>query len=322
MFSYITYGLRVNSELPLPELLASEGTADAIISLGSLNPPSLEATSTNCYCHITATAAYLFWEEVGTFLVRGGREIIVDPIPGVEERVLRLYILGAALGMLLHQRGLLVLHASTVAVNGSAIAFVGERGWGKSTTAGALHARGHRLIADDITAVDLGNTSSPMVLPGFGQLKLWPEAATALGSSPETLPQLHPQFEKRAYPITKQFSSTPLPLKSIYILDAGPILEIEHLPAQEALTALMPHWYCARFGPQMLQATGISSHFLKCTHLVNHVSVYRLHRQRALSMLSAIAQLVESHLVQQSCLEDSSTTPYRLEVGDCYSLIS
>jgi hypothetical protein len=300
MFSYITYGLRVNSELPLPELLPSEGTADAIISLGSLNPPSLEATSTNCYCHISAEAAYLFWEEAGTFLVRGGREIIVDPIPGVEERVLRLYILGAALGLLLHQRGLLVLHASTVALDGSAIAFVGERGWGKSTTAGALHVRGHRIIADDITAVDLDNTSSPMVLPGFGQLKLWPEAATALGSSPETLPQLHPQFEKRAYPITKKFSSTPLPLKSIYILDAGPVLEIEHLPAQEALPALMPHWYCARFGAQMLQATGISSHFLKCTHLVNHVSVYRLHRQRSLSMLDAIAQLVESHLIHQS----------------------
>ncbi len=71
MFSYITYGLRLASELPLPELLPSQGTADAMITRGKLDPPQLEATSTNCYCHITAEAGYLFWEQVGTFLVRG-----------------------------------------------------------------------------------------------------------------------------------------------------------------------------------------------------------------------------------------------------------
>src|SRR2546421_132869 len=70
---------------------------------------------------------------VGAFLVRGGREIVVDPAPGVEARVLRLSILGPAFGLLLHQRGRFVLHASAVASGGGVLAFAGGSGWGKST---------------------------------------------------------------------------------------------------------------------------------------------------------------------------------------------
>jgi hypothetical protein len=296
MFSYITYGLRIHSELPLPELMATEGTADVTISLGNLSPPPLEATSTECYCHITPEEAYLCWKEGGTFLVRGGREIIVAPASGVEERVIRLYLLGAVLGILLHQRGLLVLHASTVAVNGSAIAFIGDSGWGKSTTAGALHTRGHYVMSDDVAALTLDSSGEPIVFPGFPRLKLWPDAAVALGDSPEMLTKLHPQYEKRDRPVTNRFSSQPLPLKYIYVLAEGSALEITPLSAQEALVALMRNWYCARFGSQIFKATNISAHFLKCTSLINGVTVCSLKRQYSLSALSDIAQLVESHV--------------------------
>jgi hypothetical protein len=298
MFFYVTYGLKISSELLLPELVPIENVevrADVTIRLGKLTSPRLEATKTNCCCYITPEEAYLSWQEGGTFLVRGGREIIIDPIAHAEERILRLYLLGAVLGILLHQRGLLVLHASTVAVNGSALAFIGDSGWGKSTTAGALHARGHRLVSDDVTAIALNSSPIPIVIPGYGRLKLWPDAAKALGASPENLPRLHPEFEKRDRAIAKGFSPTPLPLKGIYLLGGGSILEIKQLSVHEALAAVMRNWYCSRFGRQMLQATGISAHFLQCTSLVNCVSIYHLKRQPDLGALNDIAQLVEQH---------------------------
>jgi len=31
---------------------------------------------------MSAESAYFFWEHLGTFLVRDGKEIIVDPLPG------------------------------------------------------------------------------------------------------------------------------------------------------------------------------------------------------------------------------------------------
>jgi hypothetical protein len=105
---------------------------------------------------------------MGTILVRKGREIIVDPIPGLEDKVLRLFVLGPALAVLLHQRGRLVLHASAAAIAGEVVAFMGRSGWGKSTAAAALYTRGHSIVADDVTAVQVNtDTGFPVVFPAM-----------------------------------------------------------------------------------------------------------------------------------------------------------
>jgi hypothetical protein len=104
--------------------------------------------------------------------------MIVEPLPHVDEHVLRLYLLGPALGVLLQQRGLLVLHASAVAIGERVVAFVGESGWGKSTTAAALERRGHTVVADDVCALHLRGSEDPLVFPAIPRLKL--DAAPAL----------------------------------------------------------------------------------------------------------------------------------------------
>lgn len=304
MFKYRTYGLKLNSELWLPELREdnSQAKADIIIRRGSLAPPQLQPTLTNCYCKVTKKEAYLAWEEVGTFLVRGGREIIVDLIPNVEESIVRLFLLGAGLGMLLHQRGLFLLHASTVKMSDRAVSFMGNKGWGKSTTAGALHRRGYELMTDDVTAIDMSNPQCPMVLPGYGQLKLWPESALALGNDPKMLPLLHPQLEKRDRLIKQDVALDPVPLKQIYLLGGGEKLAIKNLLPQQALAAVMHNWYCARFGSQMLQAINMSHHFQRCTKLIDRIPVFCLQRENSLAALDEIAQLIESHLAQAKTL--------------------
>ena len=67
--------------------------------------------------------------------------------------------------MLLQQRGYLVLHASAVAAGGTAVAFLGHAGWGKSTTAAALYAQGYGLVTDDVLAVEM-SSGRLMVPPG------------------------------------------------------------------------------------------------------------------------------------------------------------
>jgi hypothetical protein len=183
------------------------------------------------------------------------------------------------------------LHASAVALDGGAVAFLGGPGWGKSTLAAALYARGHGILADDVTAVD-ADAGSPMVFPGFPQLKLWPEAAAALGDAPETLPRIHPMLEKRARPAGRGFPEAPLPLRRIHVLARGPAHEIEPLRPQEALLELVRHSYCAR----LLQALDARRHFLHCARLANCVPVCRLKGERSLSALPDLAHLVEEDL--------------------------
>jgi hypothetical protein len=120
---------------------------------------------------------------IGTFLVRDGREILVDPDPDAGDALLQLALLGPVLAALLQQRGDLVLHASAVEIDGAAVGFLGGRGAGKSTMAAALLRRGYPLLTDDILAVSLED-GSPRVLPGFPQLKLWPDAVARWAAIP------------------------------------------------------------------------------------------------------------------------------------------
>jgi hypothetical protein len=216
--------------------------------------------------------------------------LTVQRSPGADERVLRLFVLGPSLGVLLHQRGLLVLHASVAALNGSAVAFLGWKGAGKSTIAAALYARGHSLISDDLLAIDIGGAAEPAALPGFPQLKLWPDTIVSLGGDAADLPTLHPQFDKRAQRAAARFQAAPLPLRRIYVLESGIRLEIEPIAGQAALAQLLCHSYAARFlGP----AGAGAEHLRRCAHVAARVPLYRLRRPDSLDHLDDLIDMIE-----------------------------
>ncbi len=297
-YRYTAYGLRIHSALPLPELIVDTSAteadvADVIIRFGHVNHQPPEGDFTEGYVCTLPEGAYIFVEQVGAILTRAGNEIVVMPDPAVEERVLRLFLLGPGLGLILHQRKLLTLHASAVVVAGSAVIFLGQSGEGKSTMAAALHARGHALVTDDVVALDLGSTGVPAVLPGFPQMKLWPDTAAALGNAPQNLPRLHPDLEKRAQPARHDFPKCALPVSRIYVLAEGTQFYTAQLSAPQAFAHLMQHSYAVG----LLGTTGATSdHFRQCVEFARHVPVYRMERPRALELLPSVAQLVEQEL--------------------------
>ena len=78
----------------------------------------------------------------------------------------------------------------------------------------------------------------------------------------------------------------------------GPALEANPLEPHEALRELLHHWYGARFGRQVLQVMGITTYFLQCANLANHVSICRLKRPLCLSALPTLARFVEEDLAR------------------------
>jgi hypothetical protein len=207
--------------------------------------------------------------------------------------VLRTVILGPALGALLYQRGWLPLHASAVGVSGGAVAFVGEKGEGKSTLAAAMYAQGHPLVADDVTAIEVAGTGQPTVFPAYPQLRLWPGAAASLGEDLDGLPQLDSLSDKRGRYALREFSLVSRPLRRVYVLSRGETAGIEHLRPQEALIELVRYTY----GRRLLHAVKSANHFLKCTSIVNSVSVRRLRRPHSFAALSEVVRLVEEDCV-------------------------
>lgn len=298
MYRYTAYGLRIQSALALPELIIADQTEpDVTIHYGSLG---LEIPPKNGYITYLRAAPQevcLTWGSIANLLVRDGKDIIIDPQPGVDERSLRLFALGAGLGVLLHQRRKLLLHASAVAIDGRVAVFTGNSGWGKSTTAAALHARGHRMMADDLVVIEMQN-DQPVVIPGFPQLKLWPESVEALGADPNELPQVRREVDKRAQATRDQFVESPLPLGAIYILDGGDELRIDPLPPKEALMALIRNLFVVGFGAEYSQATQDHMSFPQCAELAKRVPVRLLHRQVDLTALPRLVELVEDDFTQ------------------------
>lgn len=292
MYRYRVYDLALACPIELPELLPDEGSgaADVTVTFGDL--PAAAGTTTVRWLSAAGDEVLLGWDDVGMILVRFGREIIVSPLPGLLVETLRLFLLGTTLAVVLHQRReLAVFHASVVGIGAQAAAFVGPKGAGKSTMAAALHAAGHTLLADDALAVNLAERP-PLVAAGFPHLKLWPDAVGALGLTPERLPRLRPELDKRSYQVAAAEAPRRLPLGAVFLLGFGERLRVERLAGREALAAVMPHWYGARLGEAMRQALGAAAHFQQCAALVNRVPLYYLERPSSLPGLPDVATLV------------------------------
>ena len=290
--TYQAYGLIIRSELSFPELEPCENKpADVVIRFDKIEKTE-EIQNNYRLVKPTKDGILLYWHDVGIFLVRNGCEIIIDPISNVEERIIRLFTLGTTIAMLLHQRSdNIVLHASAVAIDGKAIGFIGDKGAGKSTTSASLHNIGYSLLADDVLAISSKNQVF-MALPGFPHFKLWPDSISSLGQTSDTLPKLRPELDKRGFRLRTGFAQKPLILTHIFVLDYGPTVEIAQLTPQKSWKEIMPHWYGARFGENILKHLGLAAHFQQCMALSNNVSIYHLKRPRDLSKLKQFAEMI------------------------------
>jgi hypothetical protein len=288
------HGVRLCSAITLPGLEPASGSPDAVIRLGRVRQDDLEPSGPGRSMKAETGRVRIAWETVGAFEILGGRVMIVDPAPGAEEAVVRLFVMGAAMGLLLHQRRMTVLHASVVAIHGRATAIIGEKGWGKSTLTAALIAQGYALVSDDIAAIRM-ERGEPVAMRGPDQIKLWPNSIKSVGGDPQRHPCLHSLVEKRSMTATRGIQEGSAPLRRIISLAVGERPEIRTLGPAEGLMALLPHWYGARYGVEVIRALGMRDHFMQCSALANATTCQRLQRTNDLADLGTVVELAMEH---------------------------
>lgn len=220
---FSAYRLLFASSFPIPEMVparpADPGRApDVRISTADFPDELPDKLGSSAVHEVNARALLLRVSGVGRYLVREGREILVDPDSSATDHDLRVYLLGTCLGALLHQRGFLVLHASGVTTEGGCLLFTGDSGAGKSTLLAEFLSRGRKMLVDDVCAVRFDENGSPLVVPSYPRTRLWADAAERMSVDTSNLPRTKASWDKFERQVPDQFSDVETPIRQVFHL--------------------------------------------------------------------------------------------------------
>ena len=295
-YVYHVFGLDVGSEIALPDLpCVRRGTraTDVLIRMGTVSGPRGHE---DVGLYIVPGGAVLHIPAVARYLITAGTKIIVDPAPAATDRNVRLYLLGSALGAILHQRQMLPLHANVIDFGGAAVAFMGHSGAGKSTLANWFHDRGLPILGDDVCVVRNDNHGHPVAEPGLPRIRLWGDALKASGRAVSDFEASFDDMDKYDVPILATHTREPVRLAAIYHLQAaqddGPG-EVRRLTGANAIQALVANTYRGGYLPLM---GGVRRHLEQCVALAQRVPVFELRRRWGLDIFAAEAAQVEAHV--------------------------
>lgn len=302
-YAYRAYGLHLRSAVPLPfdplpeprESVPSE--PDVTVRLGTV-PATLPAGPG----HVThkdiwqaRPGAFLMHVEgAAGYLVTDGRDMLIEPCGGGADDVTAFFT-SSPFTALLQQRGVVTLHAASVATETGAILLLGGSGMGKSSLAAALVERGFALLADDVTGVVLDADGRPLALPAFPCLRLWADALDMLHWRANAQAPVRHGEEKYWTRAPHRTCSTPLPVRAAFVLAAhsGPDIAIEPVPRGSAFRLLWKNTHRKR----VVDALGRRpAHFRIGTVLARHVPVVRVTRPVYPFLLEALADRIAAEL--------------------------
>ncbi|KEZ50320.1 ATP-binding cassette domain-containing protein [Metabacillus indicus] len=214
--------------------------------------------------------------DLGIFLIKGGRQILVSPDKNASLDQIRLYVLGTCMGAVLLQRKILSLHGSAIEIDGSAYAIVGESGAGKSTLAASFIKEGYKLLSDDVIPVVLSENDLPVVIPSYPSQKLWENSIRDLGMDATLFKPIYNREKKYSIPVSN-FSYKNVPLRGVFELTktSSDNISLSKLSGLECFKTLTQHTYRNEFISKMCLNEW---HFKTSSSFLTTIKLYKLSR--------------------------------------------
>jgi hypothetical protein len=312
---YLLFGLQVQTDRPLPGLRAEPGAgpADVRMWIGA-HPPGCAPSAVAEPWYPADRPAAGGEPALAAFRGAGGGWLRLRYADGTEFTVDRAgtrvgctwragstledtatYLLGPVCGLLLRLRGLTCLHAGAVASGGGAFLLCGPAGAGKSTTTAALAARGHAVLADDVSVLEEG-AEGVTVRPAYPHLRLWPDSVRTLFGAGAELPALAPNWEKRYLDLAERggaFHPGALPVRAVYLLEprgAAGAPRLAPIAATDAVLALVANTYLGWLPDLAAHARDLGRY----ARLVREAAVLRVVPHADPARLPALCALLEA----------------------------
>ena len=307
-YDYRMYGLLVRSQVPLagPQAIRP-GPADIelITAPASLRTPLVQQRLTRSeaddWFHHAALddgSTYLLWTKLSEFLISpDGRRISCRAFDGVSSETLSTYLITQALSCALVQQGIEPLHATVAVVDGEAVAFLGNCGYGKSSLGAAFLKAGHPLLTDDLLVLNRAAPPSGRLVaqPGPARIKLFPEIAGRMLDAGRAGVRMNPETSKLILPLSKdEHCATAVPLRAIYVLNqprarrAARHVSIRTLPARRACLALIAN----TFNLIMTDAPRLKRQFAWAAQLATLAPVKALSYPRDLARIGRVVDAI------------------------------
>ncbi|MEI6260106.1 MAG: hypothetical protein WCR46_09390 [Deltaproteobacteria bacterium] len=297
-YSYHIFGLNIKSVIPLPAIpdLHPQTTHDVAIMYGK-TPDALANPQFKGMRFQAGNGKFLLRVDgVGHYYVQDGRCITIMPEAGTCDDDILVFLMGSAMGALLHQRNILVLHAGAIAVNGQSVLFSGSSGIGKSTLTAGFHHRGYPFLADDVCAITVAD-GQPAVIPGFPRLKLWADVLKKLNTATESLKSVRwgKDLQKYFLPV-ESIQNTPVPIKSIFIIETTNTnrMEITALNAGQKIYPIIDNTYRMNF---LEGLGGKIDHFRQCAAVAAKADVYQTVRPKSGFLLNELMEMLEARFL-------------------------
>jgi dephospho-CoA kinase len=298
MYHYWAYGLRIASEIELPELLPHESDqVDCEIRVGK-TPEKLTGPDLLDKGKIQISPSEFLLDLPNCrYYARAGKEITLDIKDKSDEKSLRLFLLTNGLAAILHQRNKVLLHAGAIHTEKGLVVICGESGAGKSTTLQYLRQHGYKVFADDVLVLEKSDNATIKAFASYPVLKLWDDSFEKLGIETVSDEQkLREHVSKYRLSIQEEFSTASQPIHALFQLQKDEEIQepiIKHLQGFEAFNAVHLQLYRTA---QLNTPVKNELAFTLINKLIEKAEVYQITRPSSINTLEKIKWLIENQI--------------------------
>ena len=308
-YQYCVYGVTLQSGIPLA--LSTDGSGElAQIGLRTAPasyffdarrelPAEQDTGSWFKFVRLRDHSSYVRWEGLGEFLVSArGHQITARQFDEANPESFQVYLLGQALSFALVKCGFEPLHATTVVVNGEAVVFLGESGFGKSSLAACFLEAGCRMLTDDLLVLKRF-AGGFLAYPGPPRIKLFPKLARRFLGNVSNGVAMNSETKKLIFPLgASRRYEIPAPLKAVYTL-ASPRevfrkqpVRIETLSPRRSFLEFVKN----TFNYRVVNSDRLERQFNETARVVSVAPVKKISYPRVLNHLPAVRDAILADL--------------------------
>lgn len=307
--AYCLYGACFTSRWPLPYPEAPEGNLRDIhliedspqVFARAAREAGWAPSSSNWFhqASLGDGSIYLRWNHHFEFVISpDGRRIAGRPLGESSAEAFQSYLLGQVLSYALLKRGADPLHGTAVVVDGAAVAFLGDCGYGKSSLAAAFIEAGHSLLTDDLLVVT-EEKHGFAAYPGPPRIKLFPQMADDLLRTLSGGIRMNALTPKLLIPLNPhQVHQDQAPLKALYVL-TPPLkrarserVTIRRMSQRKGFVELLRN----TFNSQVTEADRLRRQFRQASRIASTVPIKSLSYRRRTRLLPEVRAAILADL--------------------------